>query len=156
MKTALAIASLVFACSLPQPGWAQQKNLDKAVIVLEQQARAGRGEFVTFLTGAATAYRWISTEPQASGAQPAYCPPAQRTLDGRAYARIAIDEYKRARSEYAKVPEYPLQVLTLALLRGLAEQFPCKAQEAAEESAVVPGPSASGSDLQKGDLQKSE
>lgn len=138
MKRAFAIASLVFAGALPQPGWAQQKNLEKAVGVLEQQARSGRGEFISYLSGAATAYRWISSESDGMGARQAYCPPPNRVLDGRAYARIAIDEYRRAKGEYAKVPEYPLQVLTLALVRGLAMQFPCKAPEA----AVVPAPSA--------------
>ena len=138
MKRAFAFASLLFACAVPQAGWAQQKNLEKAVGVLEQQARSGRGEFISFLSGAATAYRWISSETEGMGARQAYCPPPNRALDGRAYARIAIDEYRRARSEYAKVPEYPLQVLTLALVRGLAAQFPCKPQEA----AAVPGPAA--------------
>ena len=147
MKRALAFASLLFAFAQSQPGWAQQKNLEKAVGVLEQQARSGRGEFISFLSGAATAYRWISSENEGMGARQAYCPPANRALDGRAYARIAIDEYRRAKSEYAKVPEYPLQVLTLALVRGLATQFPCKAPEAAAvEPIAAPIPAAQKTD----------
>jgi hypothetical protein len=141
MKRALAIASLGFVCVLPQPGFAQQKNLEKAVGVLEQQAKRGRGEFISYLSGAATAYRWISSESDGMGARQAYCPPPNRLLDGRAYARIAIDEYRRAKPEYVKVPDYPLQVLTLALVRGLAAQFPCTSPEA-EAIPAAPAPSA--------------
>jgi hypothetical protein len=126
MGKALAVASLVLGCSLfPQAAWTQQKNLERAVALLEQQSRTGKGEFVNFLTGAATAYRWIGTNLDLGGAQPTYCPAPNVMLDGRSYAKIALEEYKRAKSEYISLPEYPLNVLTLALLRGLRGKFPC-------------------------------
>src|ERR1041385_3521959 len=62
----LALTLLCFA--LPQAAAAAGK-IDKAVQILEQQARAGRGEFVTFLMGAASAYRWDSTAPEGPGAE---------------------------------------------------------------------------------------
>jgi hypothetical protein len=130
MKKALAI-TLAAACLAPWPAFAQQKNLDKAVGILEQQARSGRGEFISFLNGAASAYRWLSADAEGKRPERAYCPPADAALDGRAYAKIAIAEYRRAKHEYAKVPDYPLQVLSLALVRGLGERFPCTTDEPA-------------------------
>ena len=128
---ALAIASLALACSLlAQKAWTQQKNLEKAAGILEQQSRTGKGEFINFLTGAATAYRWVGTNPDLGGPEPAYCPAPGLVLDGRSYAKIALEEYKRAKSEYSKVAEYPLNVLTLALLRGLRAKYPCKSEDA--------------------------
>jgi len=67
----LALTLLCFA--LPQAAAAAGK-IDKAVQILEQQARAGRGEFVTFLMGAASAYRWDSTAPEGPGAERLFCP----------------------------------------------------------------------------------
>jgi hypothetical protein len=126
MGKALAVASLVLACSLfPKEAWTQQKNLERAVALLEQQSRTGKGEFINFLIGAATAYRWIGTNLDLGGAEPTYCPAPNVVLDGRSYAKIALEEYKRAKSEYISLPEYPLNVLTLALLRGLRGKFPC-------------------------------
>jgi hypothetical protein len=119
---AFAGAAIALMCSLiPGHAWAQT-NLEKAAHLLEQQSRNGKGEFITFLTGAATAYRWASTDADAG----MYCPPPKLTLDGRSYAKIALEEYRRAKPEYAKLKDYPLDVLTLALLRGLREKFPCK------------------------------
>ena len=109
----------------PQAGWSQANKLDKAAQILEQQARAGRGEFVTFLMGAASAYRWDSSAGLDAGHEPAFCPPARHTLDGKGYAKIALEEYRRAKSEYAALTEYPLDVLALALQRGLRSRFPC-------------------------------
>jgi hypothetical protein len=126
MGKTLAVASLVLACSLfPKEAWTQQKNLERAVALLEQQSRTGKGEFINFLIGAATAYRWIGTNLDLGGAEPTYCPAPNVVLDGRSYAKIALEEYKRAKSEYISLPEYPLNVLTLALLRGLRGKFPC-------------------------------
>jgi hypothetical protein len=126
MGKALAVASLALACSLlPQEAYTQQKNLEKAAILLEQQSRTGKGEFINFLTGAATAYRWIGTNLDLGGAEPTYCPAPDVALDGRSYARIALEEYRRAKSEYSSLPEYPLSVLTLALMRGLRGKYPC-------------------------------
>jgi hypothetical protein len=131
MGKALAVASLALAALLPpQEAWAQQKNLERAVILLEQQSRTGKGEFINFLTGAATAYRWIGTNLDLGSTEPTYCPAPGLMLDGRSYAKIALEEYRRAKSEYVSLPEYPLNVLTLALLRGLRGKFPCKADAA--------------------------
>ena len=126
MGKTLAIASLALTCALlPREAWTQQKNLERAVILLEQQSRTGKGEFINFLAGAATAYRWIGTNLDLGGPEPTYCPAPNVVLDGRSYAKIALEEYKRAKSEYSSLPEYPLNVLTLALLRGLRGKFPC-------------------------------
>jgi hypothetical protein len=122
--TGLVLTSLLQANSV----WAQPGNLEKAVHLLEQQSRTGKGEFVTYLTGAAAAYRWANTTSSVDGRRRIYCPPPDLALDGRSYGRIAIDEYKRAKSEYAKLPQYPLDVLSLALLRGLGQRFPCKSE----------------------------
>ena len=140
MGKALAVASLALACSLPpQEAWTQQKNLEKAAVLLEHQSRTGKGEFINFLTGAATAYRWVGTNPDVGGPEPAYCPAPNLTLDGRSYAKIALEEYKRAKGEYSNLAEYPLSVLTLALLRGLRAKFPCKSDNA----EISPQPSSS-------------
>src|SRR6185436_6095752 len=120
----LALTLLCFA--LPQAAAAAGK-IDKAVQILEQQARAGRGEFVTFLMGAASAYRWDSTAPEGPGAERLFCPPPWHTVDGKSYAKIALEEYKRSKSEYAGLTEYPLDVLSLALQRGLRARYPCDA-----------------------------
>jgi hypothetical protein len=121
---------LVVVCLLnANASWAQPGNLEKAVHMLEQQSRTGKGEFVTYLTGAAAAYRWANSTATSDGMRGMYCPPVDLALDGRGYARIAVDEYKRAKSEYAKLPQYPLDVLSLALLRGLGQRFPCKLAE---------------------------
>jgi hypothetical protein len=139
MGKALAIASLAPMCLLlPQAAWTRQSNLEKAVIILEKQSRTGKGEFISFLTGAASAYRWVGTNLDVAGAKPKYCPAPDLMLDGRSYAKIALEEYNRAKSEYSKLPEYPLNVLTLALLRGLSGKFPCKSDE-----PISPPPSSS-------------
>ena len=44
---------------------------------------------------------------------------------------MALEEYKRGRSEYIKMSGYPLDILTLALLRSLQATFPCPSQKAA-------------------------
>lgn len=103
-----------------------EARLDQAAKVLEQQARRGKGEFVSFLIGAASAYRWA--EGQGTGAT--YCPP-EAPLEGRRYASMALEEYKRGRSEYIKMSGYPLDILTLALLRSLRATFPCPEKAAA-------------------------
>jgi len=118
----LALTLLCFA--LPQAAAAAGK-IDKAVQILEQQARAGRGEFVTFLMGAASAYLWDSTAPEGPGAERLFCPPPWHTVDGKSYAKIALEEYRRSKSEYAGLTEYPLDVLSLALQRGLRARYPC-------------------------------
>jgi hypothetical protein len=104
-------------------------TLDKAAQILEQQARRGRGEFISFLMGAASAYRWDSTAQGPAGERH-YCPPPRHALDGKTYAMIALEEYRRAKREYAALTEYPLDVLALALQRGLRARFPCGASNA--------------------------
>ncbi len=103
---------------------AQSGALDEAASILERQARAGRGEFITYLVGAAAAYRWANTKGDAE--KPGlYCPTSETKLDGRAWARIALEEYKRNKREYADLQEYPLSVFALALLHGLQSKYPC-------------------------------
>lgn len=106
---------------------AQSGKLDKAARILERQAKAGRGEFITYLVGAAAAYRWAAVD---SAETPAlYCPPADTRLDGRTWAKIALEEYKRDKTQYAGLDEYPLSVFALALLHGLQSKYPCAADE---------------------------
>ena len=107
---------------------ANGNNLEKAAQMLDQQSRAGKGEFITYLTGAAAAYRWAGGSKDVAGTASIYCPPAEAKLDGRGYAKIALQEYQRKKGEYAGVQEFPLNVLALALMRGLQEKFPCRAE----------------------------
>jgi len=118
-------AFMLLGVLAPQAGWTQQSRLDKAAQLLEQQARAGKGEFVTFLMGAASAYRWNSSAAQDAGLDRPFCPPPWHSIDGKSYAKIALEEYRRAKSEYAALAEYPLDVLALALQRGLRSRYPC-------------------------------
>src|ERR1043166_1093495 len=131
----LALTLLCFP--LPQAAAAAGK-IDKAVQILEQQARAGRGEFVTFLMGAASAYRWDSTAPEGPPAERLFCPPPWHSVDGKSYARIALEEYRRSKSEYAALSEYPLDVLSLALQRGLRARYPCDAGPQAKPGSASP------------------
>jgi len=101
-------------------------NLEKAAQMLDQQSRAGRGEFITYLTGAAAAYRWAGGGKDNGEAGPIYCPPSDAKLDGRGYAKIALQEYQRKKGEYASVQDFPLNVLALALMHGLQDRFPCE------------------------------
>jgi hypothetical protein len=98
-----------------------------SAFLVEQQAKRGKGEFITFLMGAASAYRW-----DGSGV----CPPPRATLEGRTYAQIALEEYKRDTREYASLKEYPLDVLALALQRGLRARYPCTDRTAGAEPAM--------------------
>jgi hypothetical protein len=130
LDRAAVVGVLALVCLVVSlPGRAQSR-LDRAVQVLEQQSRSGRGEFINFLIGAASAYRWAET----GGAGATYCPPPEMKLDGRVYAKMTLEEYKRGKGEYAKIGGYPLDVLTLALLRSLRARFPCADDEAPEES----------------------
>src|SRR5207302_8729206 len=99
--------------------WAQPSNLEKAAHMLDQQSRAGKGEFITYLTGAAAAYRWIGVKSDIEGSASVYCPPQELKLDGRGYGKIARGEYERRKGEYGGLQESPLTVLALALVRGL-------------------------------------
>jgi hypothetical protein len=119
--SALVLLSVVFS----EIAWPQQSRLEKAAQLLEQQARAGRGEFITFLLGAASAYRWDSGLTEAVDVERLFCPPPRHSIDARSYARIALEEYRRAKGEYAALTEYPLDVLALALQRGLRARYPC-------------------------------
>ena len=114
------VVQLALACLLTSPPAHAQARLEKAAQVLEQQARTGKGEFINFLIGAASAFRWA----EGQGTDATYCPP-DTPLDGRRYAMITLEEYKRGKAEYMKISGYPLDVLTLALLRSLRAQFPC-------------------------------
>jgi len=135
----LALVALTLPClAAPQAAGAQGK-LDKAVQILEQQARAGRGEFVTFLMGAASAYRWDSAAPESPGAERLFCPPPWHSVDGKSYARITLEEYRRSKSEYTALTEYPLDVLSLALQRGLRARYPCDAGGEASPAKSPPG-----------------
>jgi hypothetical protein len=127
---AVVVGAVALACLLISLPGRTQSHLDRAVQVLEQQSRSGKGEFINFLVGAASAYRWA----ESGGAGATYCPPADLKLDGRGYAKMTLEEYKRGKSEYAKIGGYPLDVLTLALLRGLRARFPCGSDEASKES----------------------
>ena len=123
------IISSVFATLLvANTVWAQGSNLEKAAHMLDQQSRAGKGEFITYLTGAAAAYRWIGVKSDIEGSGSVYCPPQEMKLDGRGYAKIALEEYQRRKGDYAGLHEFPLNVLALALLRGLQERFPCRSE----------------------------
>jgi hypothetical protein len=116
----LVVVPLALACLLTSPPAHAQARLEKAAQVLEQQARTGKGEFISFLIGAASAYRWS----EGAGTDATYCPP-DTPLDGRRYANITLEEYRRGKAEYMKISGYPLDVLTLALLRSLRAEFPC-------------------------------
>jgi hypothetical protein len=115
VRTLFCVAAVLLSTTV----CAQSSRLDQAAQLLEQQSRRGKGEFITYLTGAASAYRW------SEAAQGSYCPPANAELDGRGYAKLALQEYRRSRSEYVGLSGYPLEVLSLALLRGLRQQYPC-------------------------------
>lgn len=125
IQRALAGAAIIFLASA---AFAQGSKLDQAAQILKQQAKRGRGEFITFLTGAATAYRWASEDDE-SDSRPLYCLPPDAKFDGRAYANIALEEYNSAKARYRDIPEYPLTVLTLALLHGLQAKYPCETEE---------------------------
>jgi hypothetical protein len=139
----LAGAALLIASATS----AHSGNLEKAARILEQQARAGRGEFITYLVGAATAYRWVSSDNDVE--KPAlYCPPSDTRLDGRAWGKIALEEYRRDKTQYARLDEYPLSVFALALLHGLQSRFPCppsaaRAPGSPVDSADAPAATAS-------------
>ena len=118
------------------PALAQSGTLEKAARILEQQAKRGKGEFVTFLMGAASAYRWDS------GLTEDVCLPPRHTLEGRTYALIALEEYRRDVRAYGGLKEYPLDVLALALQRGLRARYPCSDQTVRAEPAIDVAPSA--------------
>jgi hypothetical protein len=124
IKNRAAIAA--FALLVAEAVWAQGSNLEKAAHMLDLQSRAGKGEFLTYLTGAAAAYRWIGVKSDVEGSASVYCPPQEMKLDGRGYAKIALEEYQRRKGEYAGLHDFPLNVLALALLRGLQEKYPCR------------------------------
>ena len=128
---------------LSNAAWAQN-NLDKAARILEQQARAGRGEFVTYLEGAAAAYQWAGSSAHGGDRTPLYCPPDHNPLAGKTYAKIALDEYKRAKADYREVQGYPLTVLSLALMHGLQQKYPCPTQAKADESPAAAAPAEAG------------
>jgi len=125
IKNRAAIAA--FALLTANAVWAQG-NLEKAAQMLDQQSRAGKGEFLTYLTGAAAAYRWIGVKSDVAGSAAVYCPPQDMKLDGRGYAKIALTEYQQRKSDYAGLHDFPLNVLALALLRGLQDRYPCRAE----------------------------
>lgn len=127
-------ALLTTAGAAAQPG-----TLDKAANILERQARAGRGEFITYLVGAAAAYRWANRNGDAD-TPVLYCPTSDAKLDGRAWARIALEEYRHNKSEYANLQEYPLSVFALALLHGLQSKYPCSSDDSAPSAAGESNP----------------
>jgi hypothetical protein len=136
---ALAASALALLCFvIPEVGWAQQSRLERAAQLLEQQARAGKGKFVTFLVGAASAYRWDSAAVEGADPERLFCPPPRHSVDARSYARIAVEEYRRSKSEYAALTEYPLDVLALALQRGLRARYPCPDRTTRVESEARP------------------
>jgi len=130
----LAIAGAAFL--MAGSSAAQSSTLDKAANILERQARAGRGEFITYLSGAAAAYRWAGTGGDTNNAA-FYCPPSDAKLDGRAWGKIALEEYGRDKRQYGALPGYPLDVFALALLHGLQTRFPCPAPAPASAAAAA-------------------
>ncbi len=123
---ATAVLVLVLLPSAPAAR-SEQARLDKAVDLLQQQSQTGRGEFIAFINAAGSAYSWVNAELEIKdAAQRLFCPPPGKSLTSREYAQIAVAEYKKAKREYAQRTEYPLDVLSLALLRGLQDTFPCK------------------------------
>jgi hypothetical protein len=123
---AAAVLVLVLLPSAPAAR-SEQARLDKAVDLLQQQSQTGRGEFIAFINAAGSAYSWANAELETKEAgQRLFCPPLGKSLTSRDYARIAVTEYKKAKHDYARRTEYPLDVLSLALLRGLQDTFPCK------------------------------
>ena len=103
----------------------RREHLDAAL------ARRGKGEFITYLVGAAAAYRWASDRETRL-----FCPTTDAKLDGRTWAQIALAEYKRNKDEYASLKEYPLSVFALALLHGLQSKYPCASEEPAAAAAT--------------------
>lgn len=140
---ALAITGAAFL--MAGSAAAQSSTLDKAANILERQARAGRGEFITYLVGAAAAYRWVTKDGKVE-ASSLYCPPSDIKLDGRSWGKIALEEYRRDKSQYAELKEYPLNVFALALLHGLQSKYPCAAETTAQPSPAAgttePSPAA--------------
>jgi hypothetical protein len=125
-RTAIKQAGIAAAALLmTSAAAAQSGKLDEAARILERQAKAGRGEFITYLVGAAAAYRWAAADGDAE-TQARYCPPVGTRLDGRSWAKIALEEYKRDKSQYTGLDEYPLSVFALALLHGLEDKYPCE------------------------------
>ena len=139
MKRTLRAALLVAVLAASSASAAQSGALDKAASILERQARAGRGEFITYLVGAAAAYRWANKNSDADTPR-LYCPTSDGKLDGRAWARIALEEYRRNKSEYADLQEYPLSVFALALLHGLQSKYPCPSEASAPSAAGESNP----------------
>ncbi len=133
---------LVLAVFLAAPAFAQSSTLEKAARILEQQAKRGKGEFVTFLMGAASAYRWDSASSDGADLARHFCPPPRDSLEGKTYARIALEEYRRDTREYSGLKEYPLDVLALALQRGLRARYPCADRTVRAEPAIDEAPRA--------------
>lgn len=127
-KTIKHAAGFAAAALLMTSAGAQSGKLDEAARILERQAKAGRGEFITYLVGAAAAYRWAAADAGAEHAL--YCPPTDKRVDGRTWAKIALQEYKRDKAQYSGLDEYPLTVFALALLHGLQDKYPCASTSA--------------------------
>jgi hypothetical protein len=134
-----AVAMAAFALFTANSATAQSGNLEKAARILERQAHAGRGEFITYLVGAAAAYRWASIDNDIASAA-LYCPPSGAKLDGRAWGKIALEEYRRDKAQYAGLDEYPLSVFALALLHGLQSKYPCPSDNLAAHAEPVAEP----------------
>jgi len=123
---ATAVLVLVLLPSAPAAR-SEQARLEKAVDLLQQQSQTGKGEFIAFINAAGSAYSWVNAELGIKDAgQRLFCPPPGKSLTSRDYAHIAVAEYRKSKQAYAQRIEYPLDVLSLALLRGLQDTFPCK------------------------------
>src|SRR5690349_4429521 len=131
LKTLATAGSLLLTTAAAS---SQSGSLDKAANILERQAKAGRGEFITYLVGAAAAYHWANMNADADKPH-LYCSASELKLDGKAWARIALEEYRSNKSEYADLQEYPLSVFALALLHGLQNKYPCSSEEANPSAA---------------------
>jgi len=102
-------------------GWTRQS------ICSSSSRRPAKGEFIAFINAAGSAYSWVNAELGIKDAgQRLFCPPPGKSLTSRDYAHIAVAEYRKSKQAYAQRIEYPLDVLSLALLRGLQDTFPCK------------------------------
>jgi hypothetical protein len=129
VRVARSVAAAVSALALlAAPSTrSEPARLDKAVSLLQQQSQTGKGEFVAFINAAGGAYSWVNAELETrEQGHRLFCPPPGTLLTSREYAQIAVAEYKKGKHEYAQRTEYPLEVLSLALLRGLQDTFPCK------------------------------
>lgn len=103
-------------------------DVEIAVEELKAQRNAGSGIWITILSGAGTAYGMANAQLKYQGLTPLFCQPAQFILNPLNFADIVLGEFREEPKVYnlSQYQQYPMDVLTLALLRGLRKSFPCK------------------------------